>query len=122
MDGKTSVLNHHLDVVGIGNAIVDVLVQATDTFLQDHGLEKGSMTLLNEQQAEDLYSTSGPGLETSGGSAANQLQNMGIVCKRWALERTGVIILERGKDDDATTGLKETQRLQSIREYQRDQH
>lgn len=62
-----------LDVVGIGNAIVDVLVQAEDHFLDDHGLTKGTMALVDEHQAERLYGAVGPGLETSGGSAANTL-------------------------------------------------
>jgi fructokinase len=61
------------DVVGIGNAIVDVLVQADDGFLADHGLTKGAMALVDEHQAERLYGASGVGLETSGGSAANTL-------------------------------------------------
>ncbi|MCS5705526.1 adenosine kinase [Synechococcus sp. FGCU-3] len=62
-----------LDVVGIGNAIVDVLVKADERFLDDHGLTKGTMALVDEQQAESLYGSVGPGLETSGGSAANTL-------------------------------------------------
>jgi fructokinase len=62
-----------LDVVGIGNAIVDVLVQAEEGFLDNHGLTKGTMALVDEQQAERLYASVGPGLETSGGSAANTL-------------------------------------------------
>jgi fructokinase len=61
------------DVVGIGNAIVDVLVQADEAFLEAHGLTKGTMALVDEQQAERLYASVGPGLETSGGSAANTL-------------------------------------------------
>ena len=62
-----------LDVVGIGNAIVDVLVQTQDSFLEQHGLSKGGMALIDEQQAETLYQSSGPGLETSGGSVANTM-------------------------------------------------
>jgi fructokinase len=62
-----------LDVVGIGNAIVDVLVHADERFLDDHGLTKGTMTLVDEQMAERLYASLGPGMETSGGSAANTL-------------------------------------------------
>ena len=62
-----------LDVVGIGNAIVDVLVQTDDGFLQTHGLKKGGMALIDEPQAERLYKASGPGLETSGGSVANTM-------------------------------------------------
>ena len=62
-----------LDVVAIGNAIVDVLVQTDDAFLANHGLTKGSMALVDGARAEQLYAASGPGLETSGGSAANTL-------------------------------------------------
>ena len=62
-----------LDVVGIGNAIVDVLVQTDETFLHAHGLHKGGMALIDETQAEALYQASGPGLETSGGSVANTM-------------------------------------------------
>ena len=65
-----------LDVVGIGNAIVDVLVQTEDQFLSDHNLSKGSMALVDEDQAKSLYEASGPGLETSGGSAANTLAGL----------------------------------------------
>ena len=62
-----------LDVVGIGNAIVDVLVQTEDSFLQAHSLQKGGMALIDEAQAEVLYQASGPGQETSGGSVANTM-------------------------------------------------
>ena len=62
-----------LDVVGIGNAIVDVLVQTDDSFLNAHGLQKGGMALIDEHQAEALYKAGGPGLETSGGSVANTM-------------------------------------------------
>ena len=61
------------DVVGIGNAIVDVLVQADDDLLDNFELTKGTMALVDEHQAETLYARVGPGLETSGGSAANTL-------------------------------------------------
>ena len=62
-----------LDVIGIGNAIVDVIGHAEDDFLRDHGLVKGAMTLLDAEQAERLYSRMGPGIECSGGSAANTI-------------------------------------------------
>ena len=65
--------NAQLDVVGIGNAIVDVLVQTEDQFLEQHGLQKGGMALIDETQAESLYQASGPGQETSGGSVANTM-------------------------------------------------
>ena len=59
------------DVLCIGNAIVDVLADANDAFLSKQGLEKGSMHLIDEQQAVRLYGEMGPGREISGGSAGN---------------------------------------------------
>ncbi|MEI8394881.1 MAG: adenosine kinase [Rhodospirillaceae bacterium] len=61
------------DVIGIGNAIVDVISQADDGFLAANGIEKGSMTLIDAARAEDLYGRMGPGTEISGGSAANTM-------------------------------------------------
>ncbi len=63
----------HLDLVGIGNAIVDVIIKTNDQFLESHSLEKGSMTLINELEANKLYNSIEANLETSGGSAANTL-------------------------------------------------
>jgi sugar/nucleoside kinase (ribokinase family) len=62
-----------IDVVGIGNAIVDVLVQADDAFLSTHGLAKGTMTLIDAARADALYAVMGPGVEESGGSAGNTM-------------------------------------------------
>jgi sugar/nucleoside kinase (ribokinase family) len=62
-----------LDVVGIGNAIVDVLSQADDTFIVSEKLTKGTMALIDEPRAQTLYNRMGPGLEASGGSAANTI-------------------------------------------------
>jgi sugar/nucleoside kinase (ribokinase family) len=61
------------DVVGIGNAIVDVLAQADDGFIGRHGLNKGTMTLIDAERAESLYAAMGPAIEVSGGSAANTI-------------------------------------------------
>ncbi|MCG8594844.1 MAG: adenosine kinase [Kiloniellales bacterium] len=61
------------DVVGIGNAIVDVLTQADDALVEAQGLPKGGMTLIDGSQAESLYDEMGPAREISGGSAANTL-------------------------------------------------
>ncbi len=61
------------EVVGIGNAIVDVLAHADDAFLDDNGLNKGTMTLIDAAAAESLYAKMGPGVEVSGGSAANTI-------------------------------------------------
>ena len=60
-----------LDVVAIGNAIVDVLSHSEDAFLAQHGLAKSSMTLIDAARAEVLYADMGAGIEVSGGSAAN---------------------------------------------------
>jgi sugar/nucleoside kinase (ribokinase family) len=62
-----------LDVVGIGNAIVDVLAQADEEFLIKQSIEKGAMTLIDAKRAESLYAAMGPAVEVSGGSAANTI-------------------------------------------------
>ena len=61
------------DVVGIGNAVVDVLVHADDDFLSTEGLNKGAMTLVDADQAKALYDKLGPAVESSGGSVANSI-------------------------------------------------
>jgi sugar/nucleoside kinase (ribokinase family) len=60
-----------LDVVGIGNAIVDIMAHADDGFLAAASMVKGSMTLIDEARAEAIYASMGPCLEISGGSAGN---------------------------------------------------
>ncbi len=62
-----------IDVLGIGNAIVDVLSRCDNAFLKDNELAKGSMALIDEAQAEHLYKKMGAGVEISGGSAANTI-------------------------------------------------
>jgi sugar/nucleoside kinase (ribokinase family) len=62
-----------LDVVGIGNAIVDVIAQADDDFLRRQGLRKGAMQLIDAARAEALYAAMPPALEMSGGSAGNTM-------------------------------------------------
>jgi sugar/nucleoside kinase (ribokinase family) len=61
------------DVLGIGNAIVDVIARADDAFLSRHTLTKGSMMLIDEARAETLYGAMGPGIEVSGGSCGNTM-------------------------------------------------
>lgn len=61
------------DVVGIGNALVDVIGQVTEDFLVEHRLVKGSMALVDTDAAVRLYEALGGGVETSGGSAANTI-------------------------------------------------
>jgi fructokinase len=60
-----------LDLLGIGNAIVDVLARADDAFLAAQGMAKGTMALIDTAAAERIYGAMGPGIEGSGGSAAN---------------------------------------------------
>lgn len=63
--------NPRLDVLCIGNAIVDVIANASDDFLAKEGLVKGSMRLIDAEEAERLYSHMGPAHQVSGGSAGN---------------------------------------------------
>ena len=64
------------DVVGIGNAIVDVIAQTDEDFLVREGLIKGTMALIGAARAEALYQTMGPAIETSGGSAGNTMAGL----------------------------------------------
>jgi fructokinase len=59
------------DILGIGNAIVDVVSATDDRFLSHHDMHKGSMTLIDTAQADKIYEAMPPGKESSGGSAAN---------------------------------------------------
>ncbi len=62
-----------LDVLGVGNAIVDVLAKADDRFLKDHDIAKGGMILIDEERAAAIYDAMAAGVEISGGSAANTI-------------------------------------------------
>ncbi|MBL26088.1 MAG: adenosine kinase [Rhodospirillaceae bacterium] len=64
------------DVAGIGNAIVDVLSHENDAFLAKHDLVKGTMALIDADRAQALYGEMGPGIEISGGSAANTIAGL----------------------------------------------
>lgn len=59
------------DIIAIGNAIVDVIAQADDAFIAAEGIAKGSMRLIDTEIATSLYGRMAPGIEASGGSAAN---------------------------------------------------
>jgi adenosine kinase len=61
------------DVLGIGNAIVDVIARTEDDFLVAQGMQKGTMALIDEARAQAIYSAMGPAVESSGGSAANTI-------------------------------------------------
>ncbi len=72
------------DVLGIGNALFDVLVRADEAFLARHGMTKGSMSLIDEARAAAIYQDMGPATEVSGGSAANTIVGIGSLGARAA--------------------------------------
>ena len=80
-----------LDVVAIGNALVDVLSEASEQFVRAQGAPKGTMRLVDEARAQAIYETMGPAIEISGGSAANTI--------------VGVASFG-GRDDRATVALR----------------
>src|SRR5215469_7363009 len=61
------------DVLGLGNAIVDVIARTDDDFLLKQAMRKGSMSLIDEARAQAIYDAMGPAVEISGGSAANTI-------------------------------------------------
>jgi len=70
------VTSPNLDVVAIGDAIVDVIASCDDSFIAARGLTKGSMQLLTTAEADELYAAMGPARESSGGSAANSMAGL----------------------------------------------
>ena len=65
------------DVAAIGNAIVDVIAPASDEFLIAQAMDKGAMMLVDETRSAALYAAMAPGVEASGGSAANTVAGLG---------------------------------------------
>src|SRR5258707_10744513 len=72
------------DVLGIGNAIFDVLVQTDEGFLARHDMTKGGMALIDEPRAAAIYKDMGPATEMSGGSAANTIVGIASLGARTA--------------------------------------
>jgi adenosine kinase len=72
------------DVLGIGNAIVDVIARADESFLLKQGMHKGAMALIDEARAEAVYDVMGPAVEISGGSAANTIVGLASLGARGA--------------------------------------
>jgi sugar/nucleoside kinase (ribokinase family) len=72
------------DVLGMGNAMVDVLAHAADERLEELGLSKGAMHLIDEDRAVDIYGGMGPGIEMSGGSAGNTMAGIASLGGRGA--------------------------------------
>ena len=70
------------DVIAIGNAIVDVMAPCPDELIEELGLARGGMTLIDADQARDLYAAMGPAREISGGSAANTLAGLAALGAR----------------------------------------
>ncbi len=73
-----------LDILAIGNAIVDVLAPADDAFIAAEGLDKGSMSLIDAERATSLYARMAPGRAVSGGSAANTMAGAAMLGARCA--------------------------------------
>jgi len=72
------------DVLGIGNAIVDVIARAEEDFLLKQGMRKGTMALIDEARAQAIYDAMGPAVEISGGSAANTIVGLASLGGRGA--------------------------------------
>ena len=72
------------DVLGIGNAIVDVLARTEEDFLLKQGMNKGAMALIDEARAQAIYDAMGPAVEISGGSAANTIVGVASLGSRSA--------------------------------------
>jgi sugar/nucleoside kinase (ribokinase family) len=81
------------DVLGIGNAIVDLIARAEDDSLLALGMRKGAMTLIDEARARSIYDAMGPAIEISGGSAANTTVGVASLGGRAAF-------IGKVKDDD----------------------
>src|SRR5262245_55654465 len=72
------------DVLGIGNAIVDVIARTDDDFLARQSMHKGTMALIDEARAATIYDAMGPAVEVSGGSAANTIAGVASLGARAA--------------------------------------
>ena len=72
------------DVLGIGNAIVDIIARCEDGFIVKHGLDKGHMHLVDAERSARIYADMGPAIETSGGSAANTIAGVASLGGRGA--------------------------------------
>jgi sugar/nucleoside kinase (ribokinase family) len=92
------------DVLGIGNAIVDLIARTEEDFLVRHQMNKGSMTLIDEPRAEAIYASMGPAIEISGGSAANTIAGVASFGARGAFV---------GKVKDDTLGKAFSQNIRA---------
>ncbi len=97
-----------LDVLCIGNAIVDVIARVDDSFIIRHGLVKGSMNLIDEERAEYLYGDMGQAIEVSGGSAGNTAAGVASLGGRAAY-------FGKVKDDQLGSIFRHDMRSQGVR-------
>ena len=94
------------DVLGVGNAIFDVLVQTDEGVLARHGMVKGGMALIDEARAAAIYKDMGPATEMSGGSGANTIVGVASFGARTAFigkvknDQIGGLYTQGGGDDD----------------------
>ncbi len=86
-------ITRNIDVLGIGNAIVDILVHVDDEFLSQEGLEKGTMALIDKDVAADLCKKLGPAVKCSGGSVANTIAGLASLGSK-------VAFIGKIRDDD----------------------
>ena len=82
-------MSSSLDLLALGNAIVDVIAHTEDDFLVARNLHKGSMNLINEETALELYEAMGPATIISGGSAANTIAGAALARAEDRLHRQG---------------------------------
>lgn len=71
--------NNHASIITVGNAIVDVIAQASDDFITEQGMMKNAMNLIDADRATALYERIGPAIEVSGGSAANTAAGIALL-------------------------------------------
>src|SRR5579862_5667763 len=83
-NASSSMASARYDVLGIGNAIVDVIARTEEDFLLKQGMNKGTMALIDEARAEAIYDAMGPAVEISGGSAANTIVGLSSLGGRGA--------------------------------------
>lgn len=73
------------DVVGIGNPLLDIVIQVPDDFLDQNSIVKGSSSLADSDRINQIYDLSGPGVEMSGGSVANSIAALAALGQQTAL-------------------------------------
>lgn len=100
-------MNARLDLIALGNAIVDVIAHTDDAFLVSRGLRKGGMALIDEPSALALYEAMGPATIVSGGSAANTIAGAAALGLR-----TGFV--GKVRDDEAGAHYRHDMRAQGV--------